>query len=103
MPRQTFKLMLALIHLPAMHKKIYDSKIPYTIKYFGYANIYNIENSEADNKTFNPLSNQIMTYMVTFYYIKIDDFSSLVPTINNMEIFVVKGQSNMRSTNYRSI
>jgi hypothetical protein len=49
-----------------MHKKIYDSKRPYTIKYFGYANIYNIGNSEAGNKTSNLLSNQIMTYMVLF-------------------------------------
>ena len=37
--RQTFELMLALIHLRAMHKKIYDSKRPYTIKKFRYANI----------------------------------------------------------------
>jgi len=49
-----------------MHKKIYDSKRPYTIKYFGYANIYNMGNNEAGNKTSNPLSIQIMTYMVLF-------------------------------------
>jgi hypothetical protein len=41
-------------------------KRPYTIKYFGYANIYNIGNSEADNKTSNLLSNQISTYMLLF-------------------------------------
>ena len=78
-------------------------KRPYTIKYFGYANIYNIGNNEANNKTSNPLSNQIMTNMVLFFYIKIDVFSSLVPTIDNMSIFVVKGQTNMKSTIYRSL
>ena len=66
MLREIFELMLALIHLRPMHKKIYDSKIPYMMKYFVYANIYNIGNSEADNKTSNPLSNQIMKYMVLF-------------------------------------
>jgi hypothetical protein len=39
MLRQTFEQMLALIHLRAMHKKIYDSERPYMIKNFGYANI----------------------------------------------------------------
>jgi hypothetical protein len=66
MLRQTFELMLALIHLRAMHTKIYDSKRPYMIKYFGHANIYNIENNEAGNKASNLLSNQIMTYIVLF-------------------------------------
>jgi hypothetical protein len=66
MLNQTFELKISLIHLRPMHKKIYDSKRPYTIKYFGYANIYNIGNREADNKTSNPLSNHIMTDMVLF-------------------------------------
>jgi hypothetical protein len=35
------------------------------------------------------------------FYIKNDVFSSLVPTIDNMEIFVLKGQTNMKSTIYR--
>jgi hypothetical protein len=55
--RETFELMLALIHLQPMHNKIYDSKIPYTNKYFGYANIFNIGNREGGNNTSNPLSN----------------------------------------------
>jgi hypothetical protein len=67
-----------------MHNKIYDSKRPYTIKYFGYANIYNIGNNDS-------------------FYIKIDVFNSLVPTIDNMEIFVVKRQTNMKSTIYGSL
>jgi hypothetical protein len=66
MLRQAFELMLALIHLQEMHKKIYDSKRPYTIKRLGYDNIYNIGYREAGNKTSNLLSNRIMTYMVLF-------------------------------------
>jgi hypothetical protein len=62
--KETFELILALIHLRPMHNKIYDSKIPYTIKYFGYANIFNIGNSEAGNMTSNPLSNQILPNMI---------------------------------------
>ena len=87
---QTFELMLTLIHLPTMHKKIYDSKIPYMIKYFGYADIYNIGYSEADNKTSNPLSNQIMTFYLIWKYLWskdkvirgqwiIDRYSSFMP------------------------
>jgi hypothetical protein len=37
----------------------------------------------------------------TFYYIKINVFSFVVPTIDIMQIFVVKGQTNTTSTNYR--
>ena len=70
---------------------------------FGYASIYNIGNSEASNKTSNSLSNHIMTNIVLFFNIKIDVFSSLVPIIDNMEIFVVKGQTNMKSMIYRSL
>ena len=66
MLKETFELMLALIHLRPMHKKIYDSKRPYTIKYIGYANIYNIGNREDEKKTSNPLSNHIFTSMVLF-------------------------------------
>ena len=66
MMRETFELMLALIHVPQMHNKIYDSKIPYTTKYFGNANIVYIGNSEGSNKTSNPLSNQILTNMILF-------------------------------------
>ena len=66
MLRETFEVMLALIHLRPMHNKIYDSKRPYTTKYFGYAKIFNIENSEGGNKTSNPLSNQILTNMILF-------------------------------------
>ena len=29
-----------------MHNKIYDSKRPYTTKYFGYANIFHTRNSD---------------------------------------------------------
>jgi hypothetical protein len=103
MLNQTFELMLALIHLRRLHNKIYDSKRQYTIKYFGYVNIYYIGNSEADNKTSNPLSNQIMTNMLPFFFIKIDISSYVVPTLHNMEIFVVKGQTNTKSTIYRSL
>jgi hypothetical protein len=38
-----------------------------------------------------------------FYYIKINVFSFLVPTIDIMQICVIKGQTNMNSTNYRSL
>ena len=66
MLRETFELMLALIHLQPMHNNIYDSKRPYMIKYFGYANIFNIGNNKGGNKTSNPLSNQILTNMILF-------------------------------------
>ena len=38
---------------------------------------------------------------VTFYYIKIYAFISIAPTIGIVQIFRVKGQSNMQSTIYR--
>ena len=57
MLRETFELMLALIHVPRMHNKIYDSKIPYTTKYFENENIFYIGNNKGGNKTSNPLSN----------------------------------------------
>jgi hypothetical protein len=66
MLRETFELMLALVNLRPMHNKIYDSKRPYTTKYFGYVEIFNIGNSEGGNKTSNPLSNQILTNMILF-------------------------------------
>jgi hypothetical protein len=90
MLRETFELMLALIHVPQMHNKIYDSKRPYTTKYFGNANIFYIGNSQDDNKTFNP--------MILFLLYKNRYFQSLVPTIDNREIFLVNTQANARST-----
>jgi hypothetical protein len=70
MLRETFELMLALIHRRPMHNKIYNSKRPYTTKYFGQVKIFNIGNSEGCNKTSNPLSNQILTNMILFIILK---------------------------------
>jgi hypothetical protein len=42
MLRETLELMLALIHVPRMHKNIYDSKRPYTTKNFGNENIFSL-------------------------------------------------------------